>query len=73
MSFQFITDQVKQQQQLSLFRSRTLISEQKGSNIVVNGKKYLNFSSNDYLGLNQHPDITNALVEGAERFAKPIK
>ena len=68
MSFQFLADRVKQQHQSSLFRSRTLISEQSDTEIIVDGKKYLNFSSNDYLGLNKHPEINKALVEGVEKF-----
>lgn len=68
MSFQFLSEKVKQQQEMSLFRSRTLISKQSENEIVVDGKKYLNFSSNDYLGLNQHKEINKALAEGVERF-----
>ncbi|GHE82735.1 aminotransferase class I/II-fold pyridoxal phosphate-dependent enzyme [Thalassotalea profundi] len=68
MSFQFLVDSVKQQQQISLFRQRTVISEQFDNQIIIDGKSYLNFSSNDYLGLNNHPDINNALKEGANRF-----
>ncbi|XQW86881.1 aminotransferase class I/II-fold pyridoxal phosphate-dependent enzyme [Thalassotalea piscium] len=68
MSFEFISEQVKQQQRLSLFRSHSLISQDFGDQIIVDGKKYLNFSSNDYLGLNQHKEINNALTEGVNKF-----
>lgn len=59
---------MRQQQHLSLFRERSLITAQTGTEIIVDGEKYLNFSSNDYLGLNQHKDINKALIEGVDRF-----
>ncbi|WP_213716672.1 8-amino-7-oxononanoate synthase [Cedecea lapagei] len=34
----------------------------------ANGREYLNFSSNDYLGLSHHPQITEAWQKGATQF-----
>jgi 8-amino-7-oxononanoate synthase len=68
MSFNFIAEHVAQQKEKSLYRQRQCISEQNGREIIVEGKSYLNFSSNDYLGLNHHPEINNALQEGVDKF-----
>ena len=68
MSFNFIAEQVAQQKEKSQFRQRLCISEQNGREIVVSGKRYLNFSSNDYLGLNHHHEINKALQEGVDKF-----
>jgi 8-amino-7-oxononanoate synthase len=72
-NFNFMSQQLAQQQQLNRYRQRVCIGDsnssgQKDCTITVAGKRYINFSSNDYLGLNNHPDINKALQEGTDRF-----
>jgi len=69
MSFDFIRHDVKEQK--ANYRYRQLVcnnTTSQGKEIVFNGKSYLNFSSNDYLGLNNHAEINKALQEGADKF-----
>jgi len=68
MNFGFLTEQIAQQKQNNLYRQRAVISSQSGRELVVDGKKYLNFSSNDYLGLNNHSEINKALQQGVDKF-----
>jgi len=68
MSFSYISQQLENQRDSYLIRQRQLVEEQAGRELVVNGKRYLNFSSNDYLGLNNHPKINQAMQEGVDRF-----
>lgn len=68
MPFAFINQQLEQQKQKSLYRQRICLSQNNAREMVFEGKTYLNFSSNDYLGLNNHPLINKALQEGADRF-----
>ncbi|GBE03934.1 MAG TPA: 8-amino-7-oxononanoate synthase [Nitrospirae bacterium] len=44
----------------NLLRETVCINSSNGSKIVINGKTYTDFSSNDYLNLSQHPAIISA-------------
>ncbi|PJE46815.1 MAG: glycine C-acetyltransferase [Sediminibacterium sp.] len=43
-----------------LFKKERIITSEQGPEIVVNGKKVLNFCANNYLGLSSHPDVIKA-------------
>jgi 8-amino-7-oxononanoate synthase len=68
MAFSFIDEKLAQAHQQGRYRERQLIENSQGREIRVAGKSYLNFSSNDYLGLNQETDIVSALEKGAQLF-----
>ena len=65
-SLQWIEDEIQQLQQAGLYnRIRTLSSPQ-GAWLVVDGKKVLNFCSNNYLGLANHPRVVGAAHRAME-------
>jgi glycine C-acetyltransferase len=65
---QWIQDELKNLKDSGLFtRIRTLSSPQ-GAWLTVDGKRVLNFCSNNYLGLANHPKLVNAAREAVERF-----
>ena len=43
-----------------LFKTERIIESPQGAEIVVNGKKVLNFCANNYLGLSSHPEVLEA-------------
>ncbi len=43
-----------------LFKSERKIDSVQGAEIIVNGKKVLNFCANNYLGLSSHPKVVEA-------------
>ncbi|QKT04987.1 8-amino-7-oxononanoate synthase [Ectothiorhodospiraceae bacterium 2226] len=54
--------------QQGLYRRREVLSGAQGPEVVIGGRRYLNFRSNDYLGLAAHPALRQALAEAAERY-----
>ncbi|HEV2322230.1 MAG TPA: 8-amino-7-oxononanoate synthase [Gammaproteobacteria bacterium] len=51
-----------------LYRLRRIVEGPQGSEIALEGRRYLNFSSNDYLGLAAHPALAEALRRGLEEY-----
>lgn len=51
-----------------LYRTRRVIDSPQGPEIVIDGQRYLNFCSNDYLGLANHPQVIEAMQRGAARY-----
>lgn len=68
MAFTFIKQKLNEQHDNARYRKLCCVSSQSGREVTVEGKSYLNFSSNDYLGLNNHPKINQAMQEGVDRF-----
>jgi 8-amino-7-oxononanoate synthase len=51
-----------------LWRRRRLLETPQGVRVRVEGRDYLAFCSNDYLGLAAHPELIEAAREGAARY-----
>lgn len=52
----------------NLYRSRRVLQSPQTPQVVVDGKQYTAFCSNDYLGLANHPDVVAAFQSAANSF-----
>jgi 8-amino-7-oxononanoate synthase len=68
MIFAVLQSELDERAALGLLRTRRTLDSPQSPHIVVDGKPYLAFCSNDYLGLAHHPQLTLALQQGAQQW-----
>lgn len=54
--------------QANLYRSRRVIESVQGRYLQVDGRKVVNFCSNDYLGLAHHPAVIASFKQASDRY-----
>jgi 8-amino-7-oxononanoate synthase len=59
---------LQQQKSDHRYRQRVVVDSPQGIELKIEGNKYLNFCSNDYLGLASHPKVVEALIDGARKY-----
>ena len=67
MLFSALQSELNERATLGLLRQRYLLQSPQAPHILVDGKSYLSFCSNDYLGLANHPQLIAALQQGAQQ------
>ena len=63
-----LTAALEERRAQSLYRSRRISEGPQGATINVDGRELVNFCSNDYLGLANHPEVIAAFKQGAEKY-----
>jgi len=65
--YQRLQKELQEIKDAGLFKSERIIESEQGAEIVVNGKKVLNFCANNYLGLSSHPKVIEAAHKAIDR------
>src|SRR5216683_1939975 len=65
---QFLADELADLRAKGLFRPLRVLDSAQGPEAVVDGKRVINLSSNNYLGLNTHPRLKEATIKATEQW-----
>src|SRR2546429_538396 len=65
---QFLVEELDQLKKNGLFRPLRVLASAQDTEVVVDGKRVLNLSSNNYLGLTTHPRLKRAMVKATEEW-----
>lgn len=68
MAFEHLNDALKQRKSAGLLRKRKVATMLQGALINIEGKELIDFSSNDYLGLQQSESVTSAWQKGLATY-----
>ena len=68
MPFSALALELAEIESQGLRRTRRLLESPQGARVTVDGRDYVAFCSNDYLGLASHPRLIEAAREGAARY-----
>ena len=63
-----IRQELQKLQSASLYRTLRSVSSDQGPVMIVDGREVVNFSSNNYLGIANHPDLAAAAKEAIDRY-----
>ena len=67
-AFSQLTDNLDAIKESGLYRSRRVLTSPQGINLQIGGRTVVNFCSNDYLGLANHPDVVNAFKTAVDHY-----
>ncbi len=65
MKDSFFRDAIKHLKENGLYRELRTIEGEQDSSVIIDGKRVLMFSSNNYLGLANHPELKKASMDAA--------
>ena len=66
--FEYLQEELNDMKGAGTFRPLIPLESEQGSKVVIKGKKVIQLSSNNYLGLTSHPRIKDAALDALEQF-----
>src|SRR5512139_825444 len=64
----WLEDEIRSLKELGFYNKIRTISSPQGSRLIIDGKSVLNFCSNNYLGLANHPRLTEAAKKAIDDY-----
>src|SRR3989449_8556141 len=68
MAADTIHDELQAIKQASLYRRLRLVENDQGPTLMLDGREVINFSSNNYLGIANHPALAEAAKKAIDRY-----
>lgn len=68
MSLKGYKDEIKRLKESGLLRRLVTVQSPHGSRIIISNKEFINFSSNDYLGLSRDPRVIDVTINTLRRY-----
>jgi glycine C-acetyltransferase len=66
--FEHLEKEIQSWKETKVYRPLTELQSDQGSKVVIRGKKVIQLSSNNYLGLTTHPRLKKAALEAVEKY-----
>lgn len=66
--FQFVRESIKDLKERGVFRKLKIIMDRQGAVCNIDGRRVINLSSNNYLGLTDHPKMVRAAISAIKRY-----
>src|SRR5882762_5446850 len=63
-----IQDELKEIRNAGLYRRLRRVENEQGPTLLLDGREVINFSSNNYLGIANHPALATAAKEAIDRY-----
>ncbi|WP_257351463.1 glycine C-acetyltransferase [Pseudalkalibacillus decolorationis] len=66
--FEYLQNELDEMKEEGVFRQLVPLESKQGSRVVIRGKEVIQLSSNNYLGLTDHPRMKKAALEAVEQY-----
>ncbi len=66
--FEYLQNELDQMKSEGVFRELIPLESEQGARVVIKGKEVIQLSSNNYLGLTDHPRMKEAALEAVENY-----